>query len=367
MTRLSDALERAFSTPGTGQATGTNGGTATPDQGSAPAPWRFDDDVQPPADDPRPAVAVEARTSATVTETSRAAVAVAEASRTAVAVAEGPWADVGIEEPLAPAVVAPELQNWADVEPMGYKFNAATADKLVITPGVSNALVEQYRRLAALLHHSQVQNGTKTVMVGSAVASEGKTLTATNLALTFSHSYQRRVLLIDADLRRPSVHKMFQLPNDIGLGNTLMRTVEGAPLPLHRISPTLWILTAGLPNSDPMSGLVSDGMKQLLDEAAQQFDWVIVDTPPVALLSDANLLAKMIDVALLVVSANTTPYPLVRRAIDAIGISRILGVVLNRASGSTMVDGYSGYYSRYYGGYGYGAQPEQSGAAAAKK
>ena len=86
-----------------------------------------------------------------------------------------------------------------------------------------------------------------------------------------------------------------------------------------------------------MSVLVSDMMKQFLDEAAEQYDWVVIDTPPVALLSDANLLAAMIDVAILVVSANTTPYPLVKRAVEALGPSKVLGVVLNRAERSELV------------------------------
>jgi Mrp family chromosome partitioning ATPase len=99
-----------------------------------------------------------------------------------------------------------------------------------------------------------------------------------------------------------------------------------------------------------MAGLVSDTMNRLLVEAAQQFDWVIVDTPPVALLPDANLLAAMIDTAILVVSARATPYPLVRRAMDAIGPQRILGVVLNRMAKADMVASYS-YYG--YGAYAY--------------
>jgi Mrp family chromosome partitioning ATPase len=104
-----------------------------------------------------------------------------------------------------------------------------------------------------------------------------------------------------------------------------------------------------------MAGLVSNTMSQLLSEAAQQFDWVIVDTPPVALLPDANLLAAMIDSALLVVGANSTPYPLILRAIEAIGEQRILGVVLNRLREPELVSGYSYYgYGKYGSGYGYG-------------
>src|SRR5215475_10369887 len=95
-----------------------------------------------------------------------------------------------------------------------------------------------------------------------------------------------------------------------------------------------------------MSALVSDMMKEFMREAAQQYDWVILDTPPVALLSDANLLSAMIDVAVVVVNAETTPYPLVRRAVEAIGPSKVLGTVLNRAKRSGIV-------GRYRYGYGY--------------
>src|SRR5581483_809828 len=102
-------------------------------------------------------------------------------------------------------------------------------------------------------------------------------------------------------------------------------------------SERLCILTAGRPDSDPLGGLVSEQMKQLLHDAANVFDWVILDTPPVALLSDANLLAAMIDTAVLVVAAGVTPYPLVQRALDCVGIQRVQGIVLNRMDRSQLV------------------------------
>ena len=220
-------------------------------------------------------------------------------------------------------------------------------DKLVVGPAPNQVLVEQYRRLAAALHNAQLRDNVRTVMIASAVEAEGKTLTATNLALILSHSYQRRVLLVDADLRRPNVHEMFRLKNRIGLGETLKQTLPDGKLPVHRVSPTLWVMTAGRPNSDPMSVLISETMQQFLIDAAEQFDWVIIDTPPVALLPDAKLLAEMIDRALIVVRANRTPYPLVSRAIEAIGPGRVLGAVLNRAERAEVAVGY-GYYSYSY-------------------
>ena len=93
--------------------------------------------------------------------------------------------------------------------------------KIVVDQETSPASIEQYRRLATSLHHLQVQNGLKTVMVSSALPRDGKTLTSTNLALTLSESFKRRVLLIDADLRRPSIHAVFRLTNARGLADGL--------------------------------------------------------------------------------------------------------------------------------------------------
>lgn len=225
--------------------------------------------------------------------------------------------------------------------------SADVREKLV-TEGLEDAaLVEQYRRVAAALHHAQTQRGIRSVMVASAVAAEGKTLTATNVALTLAKSLNRRVLLIDADLRRPSIQDMFGVDNRRGLIDTL-RNPLGGRLAVASVSTNLWVLPAGRPTSDPMGSLISDTMKQLIADAVAQFDWVIVDTPPVALMSDANLLAAMIDGALLVISANTTPYPLVQKAVEAIGPQRVLGIILNRVDRAIAHEyGYYGYH-RYY-------------------
>ena len=226
------------------------------------------------------------------------------------------------------------------------KFGSADRHKLVVDAGVDPALVEQYRHLAAVLHHAQKSSGIRSVMITSAVPAEGKTLTATNLALTLSESYQRRVLLIDADLRRPRMREVFGLPSTAGLTDSLAMP-RGGRLPVHQVTPTLWVLAAGRVLPDPMSMLVSPAMKELLDEAKDSFDWVVVDSPPIAILPDANLLAGMIDTTLLVISARSTPYPMVQRAAQAVGANRILGVVLNRAERAGLPSNYGDYgYSR---------------------
>ncbi len=185
-------------------------------------------------------------------------------------------------------------------------------------------------------------------MVASALPQEGKTLTAANLALTLSESYHRNVLLIDGDLRRPSVHEVFKIPNLTGLNDGVKSDTE-RKVPLVHWSECLTLVTAGRPDPDPMKVLSSGRMKKVIAEAAAKFDWVIIDTPPVGLLTDASLFAAMVDTVVLVVQAQRTPHAEIERAVQALGRDRIFGVVLNR----THVRRH-GYYGRYGYGYGYG-------------
>jgi protein-tyrosine kinase len=223
---------------------------------------------------------------------------------------------------------------------------AGVAEKVVVDAETNPASVEQYRRLAAVLHHAQNERGLRVIMVTSALPGEGKTLTASNLALTLSESYQRRVLLVDADLRRPSVHQLFALPSLSGLSDGL-RSVEDRKLTLVEVSSRLTVLPAGRPDPDPMSVLTSSRMQYVLDEAREKFDWVIVDTPPVGLMPDAHLLAAMVDGAVLIIGAGMSPYRTVAKAAEVIGRERILGVVLNRVDDGDM--SHDGYYYSYYG------------------
>ena len=204
--------------------------------------------------------------------------------------------------------------------------------------------VEQYRRLAASLHDAQSTQGLKVVTITSALPRDGKTLTAVNLALTLSESYARRVLLIDADLRRPAVHQVLGIRNRVGLNELLHGEVQ--ELPLITLSPTLSVLTSGGSRSSPLAGLSSARMGTLLDECASRFDWVLLDMPPVGLLADAQILGRLTGAVILVIRAGATPYALVERAIAQIGRESIVGTVLNG-----VVEERSSYARAYYGDY----------------
>jgi protein-tyrosine kinase len=219
--------------------------------------------------------------------------------------------------------------------------NSNWRQRLAVAEAADPLLVEQFRRLAATLIHSQRSAPLKVIMVTSAAPEEGKTLTAVNLALVLSESFRRRVLLIDADLRRPKITECANVMVD-GLGEAV-KTPKAGKVPLVRLTETLTLLPAGQPDPDPLSGVTSMRMQQLLEEAGATFEWVIVDTPPVGAAADASLLCAMADATVLVVRAGQTPYESVQQAVEAIGRERIIGVVLNGVE-RRAVPSYSDYY-----------------------
>jgi capsular exopolysaccharide family len=234
------------------------------------------------------------------------------------------------------------------------QFASEVEGKVVIDAETSAASIEEYRRLATTLHLMQGSKGIRTLLVSSALPRDGKSLTSTNLALTLSETYRRRVLLIDADFRRPSLHEIFGLPNNGGLAESL-RATGAVSLPLAQISNHLTVLPAGAPDHSPMAALTSERMRNVIADARNQFDWVILDTPPVGLISDANLLASLVDGVLLVVGAGSTPFEAVQRAVAQLGEERILGVVLNRVTEDLVKK------SDYHDYYGHsGAEAERS-------
>lgn len=254
-------------------------------------------------------------------------------------ISEPAWTTV----PLVTTPGAPEGSSLDRVKGL----TLARQGKLVIRQEGPSAAIEQYRRLAAVMYQAQENRGIKTVMVASAYAAEGKSLTSANLALTLSESYRRRVLLIDADLRRPTLQDAFEIPNLAGLSDWLKKDGK-TTMPLIEITPTLSIVPGGRPDHDPMSGLASDRMKRVIQQAAERFDWVVLDTPPVAFLPDGHLLSAMVDTVVLVVAAGQTPAAAIQRAVAELGHERIIGVVLNRVEPRSMQSyGESAYYNRY--------------------
>lgn len=223
---------------------------------------------------------------------------------------------------------------------------SASADRhaRLVTGTSSTVSIEQYRKLAAVLHEEQIQTQLKTVMVTSALPGDGKTLTVVNLALTLSESYARRVLVIDADLRGSSMHTMLKISANRGLSDAL-RDDQG--LSFVEVSNGLTVLPAGTPGPTPLAGLASTRMREVLEECASRFDWVLIDTPPIGVLPDAQVLARVAGAVIFVIGAGSTPAAAVERAIAELGgPDSIFGIVMNRVDERRIPE--AGYYGQYH-------------------
>ncbi len=313
MSRIHEAISRARAAA----EHGTGDGSPTwirpvRDDSQDPVPWTMVDAEAPP-----------------IKRVLRRVEAVSTAAQPAVSTAVRPMA--------APTAFVPQDARLASAK--GPPVIATRFQERVVCAGAPPPIADRYRQLAATLHQAHLERGARVVMVTSATLAEGKSLTSTNLALTLSESYKRRVLLVDADLRCPSLHEIFEVASTSGLSDGLRRP-DVAPFRTVGISGTLALLPAGRPDPDPMASLTSTRMRLVIDEARRKFDWVIVDTPPVASMPDANLLAGMVDTVLLVVGAGIASYDVIRQAVKSIGKKKIAGVVLNRAEAPTLSVGY---------------------------
>jgi capsular exopolysaccharide synthesis family protein len=225
-------------------------------------------------------------------------------------------------------------------------FDRDALDRLVASKAAEPLLIEQFRGLAAALLRAQAERRLKSLIVTSASPGDGKSHVSVNLALTLADSYRRRVLLIDADLRRPTLHQMFRVSNAKGLRDAL----EGIPderAAVAYVNEMLTLLPAGRAEANSLGGLSSDRMKHLVADASTRFDWVIVDSPPVGVLADAQLVAETVDAALLVVRAGVTRFPDFAAAADKLGHGRILGIVVNAIDPAEIRGQH--YYQHYYG------------------
>ena len=190
---------------------------------------------------------------------------------------------------------------------------------------------EQYRQLRTRLSLAEGANAVRTVLITSPQKGEGKSITSANLALTMAQELQRRVVLVEADLRKPSLQQLFGLPAGPGLSDFLTGAADLAQvmktLPDHHLT----VIPAGSTPANPAELLGSTAMRRLLDQLRTTFDRVILDTPPVLPLADVAILAPIVDGALMVVRAGYTPKPAIENALRAFDSSRLLGVVLNES------------------------------------
>ena len=237
----------------------------------------------------------------------------------------------------------------------------------LVDEGAETQHAEAYRVLRTNLLFSRKDDKLNSIVVVSAGAGEGKSTTTLNLATVFAQAGER-VLIVDSDLRRPTLHKLLRVSNNLGLTNYLLKqnTLEEV---IQRTSvPTLDLMASGKLPSSSMNILGSAQMKEMISDLKQRYDYVIFDSPPIMGVSDAAILASEVDLVVQVIQYRRYPQPMNVRAkqlIEKVG-GNLVGIVLNNINMSQDESYY--YYSGYYHGYYYYSKnEEEQDAAAAEK
>jgi len=230
----------------------------------------------------------------------------------------------------------------------------------LIQEGPESPHAEAYRVLRTNVLFSRKREDANSLTVVSGGAGEGKSTTIFNLGVVFAQNGQR-VLLVDSDLRRPSLHKLLNVSNAVGLTNYLLRQNTIEQVIQTTSIPTLDFLPSGKLPSSSLGILNSTQMKEFIKEAKQRYDFVFFDSPPIMGVSDASILASEVDLSVLVIQYRKYPQAMTLRAkqmVEKVG-GTLLGVVLNNINISQ--DSYYYYYSGYY--YDYYAKREEEPAA----
>lgn len=223
-------------------------------------------------------------------------------------------------------------------------------NRLILDSGAKSTLAEAYRTLRTNVMFSNIDKKIKSIVITSPGPSEGKSTVSSNFAIALAQAGSK-VLIVDSDLRKPRIHKLFAIPNNVGLTNIL---AENMPWKDHIAQvgdmPNLNVMTSGPIPPNPSEILGSEKMRNLVSELKESFDFVILDTPPVGVVTDPAIVASYADGTILVVSSGNVEVEAAKMAKELLQNvkANILGVVLNKVP--TKGAGYYKYYY-YYGGY----------------
>lgn len=210
-----------------------------------------------------------------------------------------------------------------------------------------SVISEQYRAIRTNIEYSNVDQNTKTILVTSSDKNEGKTTTVSNLAVSFAN-LNKKVLLIDCDLRNASIHKMFKINNIYGLTDILAKDRAVDKCIQETELENLYVLTAGAIPPNPAEILSSEKMKNLIEDLKNIYDYIFIDTPPIGLVTDAGALSSFIDGVVLVVKSESVEKKYLeetKKKLDAVD-ARILGAILNSYKSEQKDYNYYSYYGK---------------------
>jgi capsular exopolysaccharide synthesis family protein len=219
--------------------------------------------------------------------------------------------------------------------------------------------LEQFRSLRSHIFQARNEIPLKTILVSSGMPSEGKSFVAANLAMSLARNSGNRILLIDGDLRRPSLNLMLGAPNDIGLSDYLAGNADLQAIMQRSAGENanggeeasamanLMFIPTGTLHENASELITNRRIKELIANVSASFDWIIIDSPPALVFADAVDLSRAADAVLMVVRGSQTTYQVAQRAKTSFANARILGVVLNDIKNPPRRGSYYDYY--YYG------------------
>lgn len=210
------------------------------------------------------------------------------------------------------------------------KTTSRSKRHLIAKKDPKSPITEQYRTIRTNIQYASVDQAIRSIVVTSSGPMEGKSITTANLAVVFAQQ-GKKTLLIDADLRKPTAHYTFQLPNTVGLTSVLTKQVELMDAVYMTDVENLFVLTSGPIPPNPAELLASVSMEYLLKEAYNLYDFILFDTPPVLTVTDAQVLANLADGSILVTSSGTTDRDGAIKAKEILtsAQAKLLGAVLN--------------------------------------
>lgn len=212
------------------------------------------------------------------------------------------------------------------------------------------AIVESYKNARSNIMFSLSAEDQKVFAVTSYSKGDGKSTVSSNLAISFS-KMERRVLLLDCDLRRPNVHNIFKLENTIGLSNVIGKMAEFEDVVHRNVLPCLDILTSGTIPPNPSELICSPRFEKLIERLFEEYDYIIFDTPPIGVVADALLLKDLLAGFVIVLRERSTTHGDIQNLLESVKLadSKILGFIKVGCTGGKKGYGYRKYgYGKYY-------------------
>jgi protein-tyrosine kinase len=252
----------------------------------------------------------------------------------------------------------PEAERRRKSEDADNIVTFGNPDKIIFEPKLDSTLIayhapasveaELFKVLKTNLLFPPEGNPPRKILVTSPLPGDGKSFVAANLAISIAHSVEEYVLLIDCDIRKPTIHRSFGLGQTAGLSEYLSMGTDLAKILLKSPIPKLTILPAGKAPRNPTELLTSKRMKELMVEVVSRYDdrYILIDSPPPSMAAETNALINIVDGVICVVKAGKTPMRAVAETIELIGKDKMLGIVLNSADQKAKK--YYGYNKSYY-------------------